>query len=186
MEHKISAVSEKVDTWQSNYGEMKSYYVQFEGNTEAVKINQKPETPAPEVGQVLTGDIVADKFGKKFQKAAKPGFTVSGGGQSSQPPKQVDHDSMYRCNALNNAVVYATGDKKQKDYLAEEITDVADTFYKWLKGENKGYEAAKATAEGLKAPIADETVDTTTQTVEKSEPLPDFGEEINLDDIPFN
>lgn len=184
MDYRIAAVSDKIDTWQSNYGEMKSYYVQFEGSTEAVKINQKPETPAPEVGQVLTGDIVADKFGKKFQKAAKPGFT--GGGQSSQPPKQIDHDSMYRCNALNNATALANAAREdQKGGLdVDSILPVADKFYTWLKGENKGYEAAKATAEGLKAPIADLEVDNTTQTVEKTEEVFD-GEEINLDDIPF-
>lgn len=172
MEHKIAAVSEKVDTWQSNYGEMKSYYVQLEGSAEAVKLNQKPDTPAPTVGQVLTGEVVADKFGKKFQKASiKPGFVANAAMAIGE--RKPDHDSMYRCNALNNAVTYATSDKKQKDYLAEEVTDVADIFYKWLKNENAGYEAAKATAESLKP--------------KEDEPAPEFdGEEINLDDIPFN
>lgn len=167
MEHKIAAVSEKIDTWQSNYGEMKSYYVQFEGNTEAVKINQKPETPAPEVGQVLTGDIVADKFGKKFQKQAQ-GFSKPS--VQNTPGKQIDHDSMYRCNALNNAVAFNKGDMNP-----EELCSVANVFYEWLEGKNKGYEAAKKTAESLKVE-------------EKPEEKPDEtfeGEEINLDDIPF-
>ena len=168
MEHKISAVSEKVDTWQSNYGEMKSYYVQFEGNAEAVKINQKPDTPAPTVGQILTGDIVADKFGKKFQKAAKPGFTVSGGSQSSEPPKQIDNDSMYRCNALNNAVAFVNV-KSETD----NVLNWADEFYQWLKNENQGYAAAKATAESLKPKV-------------EEEPLPDFsGDNFDASEIPF-
>lgn len=157
MEYKIAAVSEKVDTWTSSYGEMKTYYVKFEGQTEAIKINQKPDTPAPEVGQTLTGDIVEDKFGKKFKKQSA-GFSGGSAGGSSKP---IDHDSMYRCNALNNAA--EVGGEVQ------EVLANADKFYAWLKNENKGYEAAKATAEAIKEEVA-ENQDT---------------DEIDLDDIPF-
>lgn len=174
MEYKIAAVSEKVDTWTSSYGEMKTYYVKFEGQAEAIKINQKPDTPAPEVGQTLTGDIVEDKFGKKFKKAAKPGFTASTGNANLTMNNKPDHDSMYRCNALNNAVAWCSA-VKQGDQ--SDVTMIANDFYTWLKGENKGYEAAKATAESLKTPVAK-------VEVEKTEEVFD-GEEINLDDIPF-
>lgn len=156
------------------------YTVKFAEEAETVFMLAKK---APVVGETEHGHITdeptkkdPDKTYRRF-KRAKEGFTAPQGSQ--EQPKQVDHDSMYRCNALNNAVAWCAAVKKGDN---EDVTAVASQFYIWLKNENKGYESAKATAQALR-PTEDK----------EDEPAPEFQgekvfgetEEINLDDIPF-
>lgn len=157
------------------------YNVKFSEEAETVFMLAKK---APVEGETEHGNITNEptkkdpsKTYRRFKRAQKDGGSFTPG-QSSQP-KQIDHDSMYRCNALNNAVAFAsaTYDPKDDDIdgVSTHISMMADKFYEWLKGENKGYEAAKKTAESLKVE-------------EKPEEKPDEtfeGEDINLDDIPF-
>lgn len=115
-----------IKEWSGAHGPMKDYQIKFKEEPEWVTVTQKPETPAPTVGQTLTGTINPTQYGKKFKKEQ----TFSGGGGSPRQP--IDHDSMYKCNALNNAVAMA-GDGANE----EQVIIRAGVFYAWLKGETK-------------------------------------------------
>lgn len=149
------------------------YNVKFAEEAETVFMLAKK---APIEGEIEHGHITNEptkkdpsKTYRRFKRATKEGGSFTPSQTSKQP---VDHDSMYRCNALNNAVAYATA-AKVGDW--NDVLEVADGYYQWLKNENKGYEAAKATAESLK-PKEEEP--------EEDKSVFD-GEEINLDDLPF-
>lgn len=114
-----------IKEWSGAHGPMKDYQIKFKEEPEWVTVTQRPETPAPTVGQTLTGTINPTQYGKKFKKEQ----AFSGGGGSPRQP--IDHDSMYKCNALNNAVAMAG------DSTNEQILGRADVFYAWLKGETK-------------------------------------------------
>lgn len=163
----------------SDYGT--PYNVKFAEEAETAFMLAKK---APVVGEVEHGNITDEptkkdpsKTYRRFRRQQQEGFSKP---SVQNTPKQVDHDSMYRCNALNNAATYvAHAGTGASDPTNDERVDVilqnADRFYAWLKNENKGYEAAKQTAEKLKI---------TEETEEKPDEVMD-GEEINLDDIPF-
>lgn len=116
-----------IKEWSGAHGPMKDYQIKFKEEPEWVTVTQRPETPAPTVGQTLTGTINPTQYGKKFKKEQ----TFAGGGSGS-PRQPIDHDSMYKCNALNNAVAMA-GDGANE----EQVIIRAGVFYAWLKGETK-------------------------------------------------
>lgn len=86
--YKIEAVDTDVRNWSSQYGEFSTYTVKLNGVNEAVQLNKKSSSPAPEVGDEVYGDITDSQFGKKFKSAKKP-FTDSSK-QSSSPAKKPD------------------------------------------------------------------------------------------------
>ena len=70
-DYKISAVQPR-ETFPTAYGEMQSYAIMLDGQTEWVKLNQKVETRAPEVGDTLTGEIsTAQHKGQSYKKFTK-------------------------------------------------------------------------------------------------------------------
>lgn len=115
--------------WSGAHGPMLDYQIKFKEEPEWVTVTQKPSTPAPAVGQTLNGSITPTQYGKKFKKEQ-----VMGGGASSSPRQPLDHDSMYRCNALNNATALVAGSGAKDEVLPARVTELADALYAWLKG----------------------------------------------------
>lgn len=165
MRYKITKVSDdEPKVWGE--GERKTYYIKvmLEGHEKPVTIGKK-KPGALSVGMTVEGDIIPTEYAEDKFKASTGSFGGGGG-------KTHDPDSMYRCNALNNAVAWCAAVKKGD---TEDVVKVADDFLTWLKGENKGYEAAKKTAEALKP-----------EPKPEAEPMPVYqDEEIDLDSIPF-
>lgn len=104
-DYKITAVSQQVKDWQSNYGPMKTYKLMLEGRTEACEINKKADSAPPTVGQVLYGNITTNEYGDKIKTEQKqPGFGTP------PPDKQgvrVDNsDGQRQGMCINNAAAY--------------------------------------------------------------------------------
>jgi hypothetical protein len=129
MEHKIAVLgSLPPKEWESKYGTMVTYKVKFEGSDDIVDVNRKQTSPAPKVGEVLTGAIESTDFGKKF-KAAPKQF----GGKLGYQKSPEERDGIFRCNALNNAVMAAPTVLPKAN--ADAVLDLADKFYSWLRNE---------------------------------------------------
>ena len=146
-----------------------TYYikVQLEGVERPVSIGKKTKD-ALKVGDEVSGTIISEpNYGEDKFKSEPKMFTPGAPGASG-PKKEIDHDSMFRCNALNNAVTIG-GDMTT-------IVANADDFLTWLKNEPKtGYEKARDTAEALKP-----------KQELKEEEEPNFmDDDINFDEIPF-
>lgn len=71
-EYTIKAVGKTAKEWESKYGPMKTYLIQVEGNGEPVQLNKKADSPRPEAGDTIFGDITNTEFGQKFKAAQKP------------------------------------------------------------------------------------------------------------------
>lgn len=124
--------------FEGSYGKMVKYAVQLEldGKIDTAELNQKPDTPAPKAGDMLSGTIDDTKFGKKFKKESKP---YSGGGRSN-----FDSDGAAWGNALTNAVAIVQL-AVSMDYkimkptpttLAHEALNVAKTLYEGRQGKS--------------------------------------------------
>lgn len=142
----------KPKPWQKPDSEQYWYTVVIEGEGEPLSYVQDRDkgAPAPEEGKTYEGNYYEDGSKRKFY-AFKPesGPKASGGYQKSPE----DRDSIYRCNALNNAVaLYGNVDAKVPEQQA--VLSAAETFYAWLKGETpaSGHDKAAAVAEKLKKP----------------------------------
>lgn len=90
----------KTGNYDSKFGPMVKYTVQFEGMEDAVELSQKPDTAAPKAGDTLEGIIEATQYGKKFKKAqgTSNGFSR---GQGKSPEEMT---SIQRQVALKAAV----------------------------------------------------------------------------------
>lgn len=85
----VSAV--KTGEYESKFGTMHKYAVQFEGEADGVEISQKPTTPAPKAGDSLTGTIENTQYGKRFKKESQGNF---GGGGQSRPSETTKQTSL--------------------------------------------------------------------------------------------
>lgn len=150
-DYTIKAVKPTPKEWQSQYGPMLTWLIQVEGNGEPVQLNKKADSPQPKPGDRIYGHIEDTEYGQKFKGAPRPP------GASGYQKSPEEREGMYRCNALNNAVAIFT-DGTGTTPSGEIITDLADKFYAWLKGESPapaeatGYDKAKAMAAQLKKP----------------------------------
>lgn len=139
MEYKVSAVSENVKTYESKYGPMKEYKVKLDGVAEAVSINQKASSPAPEVGSTLTGSIQDTEYGKKFKKEySQGGFGGGSGGYKAKP--QGDNFTMFLSYAkdLANTLLQLDGEIDDKKF-EKVLTQVANGG-KYLYANRPGQE----------------------------------------------
>jgi hypothetical protein len=75
----------KTGEFNGKYGRLFKYAVQFEGQDEAVELNQKPDSPAPKAGDILEGTIETTQYGRRFKRAQSGGF---GGGFKADPERQ--------------------------------------------------------------------------------------------------
>lgn len=61
-EHTIDWVGQQTKEWSNNHGSFLDYTVALAGEEGTVKLTQKPDTPAPSVGQQLYGQIETKHF----------------------------------------------------------------------------------------------------------------------------
>lgn len=63
MLHKITAVSPDTKDFTTKSGfNLRAYQIKLEGHDYPISLNQKPETPAPQIGQELNGEIETGNF----------------------------------------------------------------------------------------------------------------------------
>lgn len=187
-EYKVIRVSDKPsNAWNGPNGTIYYQNYMLEGHPKPVSIGKKqPDTI--KVGDVLNGSITQDsgpndKFKAEFNSAPKQG------GYTKSP---ADQDSIVRQSALKSAVAAVT-----LYTSADEVVKIAEIFYAWLSKatdtDTPGYEAAKATAEKIRAENAQDEEDGKDAIVDELTDLSPEAEsllgtepgEINLEDIPF-
>lgn len=136
--YKIQAVSTKVDNWSNEYGDFSTYHIKLEGqeaDDEVVQLNKKSDSPAPQAGDEIYGDLTGTKFGIKFKSEKKP-F----GGQASLPLPSGSTESRDTQDSIDRSVVLkASVDlisrvawKPNKSWQQDTL-DVADEFLEWLQ-----------------------------------------------------
>lgn len=108
----------------TDYGEMQPYAIKLEGVDGYVQLVQKPETPAPTVGQVIHGHTYNQGKYLKFKKV-NPEFAQQGGGSKPSPAGAVA-DNGYVIQLLE-AIAVAVGAedavKAKQDTVLEDIDD---------------------------------------------------------------
>lgn len=61
--YRITAVSPNTKDFTTKSGfNLRAYQIKLEGHDYPVSLNQKPETPAPQVGQELNGEVESGNF----------------------------------------------------------------------------------------------------------------------------
>lgn len=115
--------------WEGQYGKMLSYDLVVSGPDGQVEceLAQKPETPAPKVGDLIQGTIQPGKNGypgKLKKEKPQQGGRFSGGGKPGKPRDPSERDSIERQVAYKGAVELvaargAVSPQQQKDTLTE-------------------------------------------------------------------
>lgn len=172
MEYTI-VTSMKTGSFQGKFGETYKYGVLFDGEIDAVEVNQKPETPAPKAGDKLSGTIEVTQYGRRFKKESTGTF-----GAKSDPVRQ---ESIEWQSARRDAVDYCIAksrllfDLGKKKEAEEELTGkhIFEVTY-YFKGVDK-----------VKEPVKNEVVSA------KQEEMEDRNDdsaknEIDISEIPFN
>lgn len=129
-EYTIEAVSEKTKNWSSQYGGFTTYYVKLNGEgDEAIQLNKKSDSPAPNSGDELYGEIQITEFGKKFKSQKKP-F----GSNARTPESQDTQDNIARSVALKAAVDLSVGFLSAGGKAeTASVLETADTLLTWLQ-----------------------------------------------------
>lgn len=188
-EYKVLRVSEKPsNAWNGPNGTIYYQNYMLEGHPKPVSIGKKqPDTI--KAGDVLTGNIIQDSGPNDKFKAE---FTQGAPKQGGYAKSPADQDSIVRQSALKSAVAAVT-----LYTTADEVVGVAEIFYAWLSKatntDTPGYEAAKATAEKIRAENAQDEEEGKDAIVSELTDLSPEAEsllgtepgEINLEDIPF-
>jgi hypothetical protein len=120
--------------WEGKYGKNLSYRLSLAGHDGVVELSQKPETPAPKVGDSIEGELVPSSgdFPPKLRRA-KPqgGFNGGGGGMSPEREKRIvrQHSQSMGIETLKLAVdcgvdlqVSSVGD------LVTKVKRLADSY----------------------------------------------------------
>lgn len=107
MIYRVAQVTSQ-NTWDGSHGPMVSYKMEVTddgGNQQTVELNQKPDTPAPSVGQEIDGFLEPAKregFPPKLKKTPKPAGGGFGGGKG-KPRDPAERASIERQTALRGA-----------------------------------------------------------------------------------
>ena len=139
MNYKVTN-SMKTREFTGRYGRTFVYTLNLEnlklenGDPEPIEISQKPETPAPKVGDEISGNIEQGKYGVRILKKDK-----TGGFGKNDPQTR---EEIIRQNSLTNAVNFCVGKanhmqaKDAVDYLTgKQIIQVATYFAKYSQGK---------------------------------------------------
>lgn len=139
-DYKIEAVAAKVREFETKFGQMKSYKVKLSGEDEPVEISQKDSTPAPTVGETVTGTISETEYGKKFKKEFGGGFTGKASGFSGSKPS--DPFTMYLSYAKDIAVARIAAGLEKRETIEVIDETIANAYI--LYGARPEVAAAKA------------------------------------------
>lgn len=105
--YKIVAFDGPPRDWEYQGNNFRSYYCKFEGDERRIEIAQKPETPAPNIGDTLTG-VITEKNGYFKFKKARPGGGFGGNG-GSRPKDPAERESIERQVAAKCATELLVG-----------------------------------------------------------------------------
>lgn len=93
-EYKITNVQRR-DEWLGKFGPMVSFAVALEGEEGWIKLNQKPSTPEPKIGDTLTGNIENHhtNSGEAYRgfKKVNPAYADQSSQQQSLANPQMDY-----------------------------------------------------------------------------------------------
>jgi hypothetical protein len=117
-DYKILSVEPR-QAYDTDYGTMQPYAITLEGVEGYVQLSQKPETPAPTVGQVIHGHTYNQGKFLKFKKV-NPNYAGNDGG--SKPQSSADQGRMLE---LLEAIAVAVGAEvaAKQDTVLEDIDD---------------------------------------------------------------
>lgn len=117
-DYKILSVEPR-QAYPTDYGTMQPYAITLEGVEGYVQLSQKPETPAPTVGQVIHGHTYNQGKFLKFKKV-NPNFQQSA--PASNPGQSGD---MGRALELLEAIAVAVGAEVavKQDTVLDDIDD---------------------------------------------------------------
>ena len=156
----------KTGEWTGQGGLMHRYAVQFEGESEAVEMSQKPETAAPKPGDEVEGEIEDTKFGRRFKKAYNP----SAGGGRAMSPQQIA--ALNRQSALSAAATVYTGQPGAAGENVAQVLETAQQFYDFIVQDTK---LATGSTSGQHTAASGDVV------IEDLDP----SQQVDLNDIPF-
>jgi hypothetical protein len=163
-----------------------TYYIKvmLKGHNKPVQVGKKkPDALKP--GYTIYGNIIEqydfdiDKFKAELKPDQPQSFSAHASTSDVKPkghyqPK--DLDSIYRCNALNNAVAYTTA----VGGTTSGVLQTADTFFNWLSSGSPGKVSPNP-------PPTKESEKPQTAATPSSDIVVDYdtNEPINIDNIPF-
>lgn len=147
-EYKVTAVSPKTKEWSSQYGDMVTYYVKVDSETDAVQMNKKADSKAPQVGDELYGTITSTEYGLKFKGEKKPFNT-----KPAYEPREDHHEAIKAQWAIGQAVQVFISEKGKS---LDQVEIDAKQFYAMVdrvkSSEPKtGYDTFKQAGEAVKA-----------------------------------
>lgn len=107
--------------WDSQYGQMMTYSIQFEGIADWIDLSQKADTDAPKQGDTFEGHVEdTGKYGLKFKKASKGGFGGGGGGKFSAGAAWA--------NSIQTAAAVVAGYLSVNPEAAKKAATIGDYF----------------------------------------------------------
>lgn len=143
-EYKIQGVSHKIKNWTSQYGDFTTYYVQLEGyGDEAIQLNKKSDSPKPEDGDELYGEIQETEFGKKFKSIQRPQGTQ---GKSQPKAAYKDHSKDITLGMVWKVLIGIQG-----------VPENDDQFAKFFETVDAHVTELIMMGEKLSAPLGDES-----------------------------
>lgn len=174
----IKNLSPKQKHWSSEHGDFVTYFVRLEGEgDEAIMLNKKTDSPPPEAGQELYGELVETKFGKRFKSAKRA--DVRGGGWQKSPEEQ---ESIARAVAFKGALEYH---HDTSDATPQQVLETAEEFLPWLKGGKTEVYKLKDHGESFSTDYKATTYPVEVKPTKKDEVVPVDDKPFSLDEIPF-
>jgi len=178
MDYKVQN-SIKAGQYESKFGTMYKYLIQFEGVSAPTELSQKPETPEPKQGDILHGTIADTQYGKKFTKVQKDGQGAIAGGRAKEfkadPLKQasIEKQVALKCAVeLLSAKLPQLKEQPKSGELAKSAITIAKAFDEFLK-------------ESVESDPEPASVVPSKEEENEVKNLLDSAEEINVDEIPF-
>jgi hypothetical protein len=109
-------------TYNGNYGLMYKWEIEMEDGNVGESMTKDEAGKSYQVGEEIEYDCQDGQYPKINRNFS--------GQQSKYVPDADRENSIFKCNALNNAVAYH---QNTKDPSHEMITSTADYFIEWLK-----------------------------------------------------
>ncbi len=116
-EYKITNVQRK-DEWSSKYGPMVSFDIALEGEQGWIRLNQKLETPEPQVGWRLTGEITNEMQGEESYRKFKK-INPKYAGEQPQQQSQANSQESYIVQMLEEL----TGRRNPVELPIDKVID---------------------------------------------------------------
>ena len=119
--------------WTGQYGPNVSYDLRLTGVSDVVELTRKPEKPAPQVGETLTGTLEDGYQGKKKFKVERQGGFGGGGGRSPEESARITRQHSQEM-ALRYAAIRAQQGKLPDTFSLADLKIITDKFDEDAKG----------------------------------------------------